>query len=115
MALMAVSLFQTTPDRKRRMTARRRKSESLWLDVAERRAGEIDEGKVQLVTPEELERRIQARLSCRTGYRSSLEEGVEAAWLEEAERRGREIDGGVVQCIPAHAVFARIDRILGKL
>jgi putative addiction module component (TIGR02574 family) len=37
-------------------------AESLWLDVAQRRAREIDEGKVQLVTPEELERRIQARL-----------------------------------------------------
>jgi putative addiction module component (TIGR02574 family) len=36
-------------------------AEALWLDVAERRAREIDEGKVQLVTPEELERRIQAR------------------------------------------------------
>jgi putative addiction module component (TIGR02574 family) len=36
-------------------------AETLWLDVAERRAREIDEGKVQLVTPEELERRIQAR------------------------------------------------------
>lgn len=39
-----------------------REAESLWLDVAQRRAREIDEGKVQLVTPEELERRIQARL-----------------------------------------------------
>jgi putative addiction module component (TIGR02574 family) len=37
-------------------------AEMLWLDVAERRAREIDEGKVQLVTPDELERRIQARL-----------------------------------------------------
>jgi putative addiction module component (TIGR02574 family) len=36
-------------------------AEALWLDVAERRAREIDEGKVQLITPEELERRIQAR------------------------------------------------------
>ena len=36
-------------------------AETLWLDTAERRAREIDEGKVQLVTPEELERRIQAR------------------------------------------------------
>lgn len=39
-----------------------KEAESLWLDVAQRRAREIDEGKVQLVTPEELERRIQARL-----------------------------------------------------
>jgi putative addiction module component (TIGR02574 family) len=39
-----------------------REAEALWLDVAERRAREIDEGQVQLVTPEELERRIQARL-----------------------------------------------------
>jgi putative addiction module component (TIGR02574 family) len=37
-------------------------AEALWLDVAERRAGEIDEGKVQLVAPDELERRVQARL-----------------------------------------------------
>ena len=37
-------------------------AEVLWLDVAERRAREIDEGQVQLVTPEELERRVQARL-----------------------------------------------------
>jgi putative addiction module component (TIGR02574 family) len=36
--------------------------EALWLDVAERRASEIDAGQVQLVTPEELERRVQARL-----------------------------------------------------
>ena len=39
-----------------------REAEALWLNVAERRAREIDEGQVQLVTPEELERRIQARL-----------------------------------------------------
>ncbi len=39
-----------------------REAEALWLDVAERRAREIDEGKVQLVTPDELERRVQARL-----------------------------------------------------
>ena len=39
-----------------------READVLWLDVAERRAREIDEGQVQLVTPEELERRIQARL-----------------------------------------------------
>ena len=37
-------------------------AEALWLDVAERRARDIDEGKVQLVTPEELERRVQAQL-----------------------------------------------------
>jgi hypothetical protein len=37
-------------------------AEALWLDVAELRAREIDEGTVQLVTPEELERRVQARL-----------------------------------------------------
>lgn len=37
-------------------------SEALWLDVAQRRAREIDEGKVQLLTPDELERRVQARL-----------------------------------------------------
>jgi putative addiction module component (TIGR02574 family) len=37
-------------------------AETLWLEAAERRACEIDEGKVQLVTPEELERRVQARL-----------------------------------------------------
>jgi len=37
-------------------------AEALWLDTAERRAREIDDGRVQLVTPEELERRVQARL-----------------------------------------------------
>lgn len=37
-------------------------AEALWLDVAERRAREIDEGRVQLVTPEELERRVRAQL-----------------------------------------------------
>ncbi len=37
-------------------------AETLWLDVAERRAREIDEGQVQFVTPEELERRVRARL-----------------------------------------------------
>ncbi|MBX3649650.1 MAG: addiction module protein [Rhodocyclaceae bacterium] len=37
-------------------------AEALWLDVAERRAREIDEGRVQLVSPKELERRVQARL-----------------------------------------------------
>jgi putative addiction module component (TIGR02574 family) len=37
-------------------------AEALWLDTAERRAREIDEGRVQLVTPEELEQRVQARL-----------------------------------------------------
>jgi putative addiction module component (TIGR02574 family) len=37
-------------------------AEALWLDVAEHRAQEIDEGQVQLVTPDELERRVQARL-----------------------------------------------------
>jgi putative addiction module component (TIGR02574 family) len=36
--------------------------EALWLDVAERRAREIDAGQVQLITPEELERRVRARL-----------------------------------------------------
>jgi putative addiction module component (TIGR02574 family) len=37
-------------------------AETLWLEAAERRARDIDEGKVRLVTPEELERRVQARL-----------------------------------------------------
>ena len=38
-------------------------AETLWLDAAERRrAREIDEGRVQLVTPDELERRVQSRL-----------------------------------------------------
>jgi putative addiction module component (TIGR02574 family) len=36
--------------------------EALWLNVAERRAAEIDQGQVEMVTPEELDRRIQARL-----------------------------------------------------
>jgi putative addiction module component (TIGR02574 family) len=35
-------------------------TEQLWLDVATRRAEEIDQGKVQLVSSEELERRVQA-------------------------------------------------------
>jgi putative addiction module component (TIGR02574 family) len=37
-------------------------AEALWLDEAERRAREIDAGQVQLVTPDELERRVQAQL-----------------------------------------------------
>lgn len=37
-------------------------AERLWLAEAERRAREIDEGKVELVSAEELERRVQARL-----------------------------------------------------
>jgi putative addiction module component (TIGR02574 family) len=37
-------------------------AEALWLDLAEHRARQIDEGTVQLVTPAELERRVQARL-----------------------------------------------------
>jgi putative addiction module component (TIGR02574 family) len=37
-------------------------AEKLWLAEAEHRAREIDEGKVQLVSAEEVERRIQARL-----------------------------------------------------
>jgi putative addiction module component (TIGR02574 family) len=37
-------------------------AETLWLDTAERRAREIDERTVSLVTPDELERRVQARL-----------------------------------------------------
>jgi hypothetical protein len=36
--------------------------EALWLSVAEGRAAEIDQGKVEMVTPEELDRRVQARL-----------------------------------------------------
>ena len=36
--------------------------EALWLEVAERRAKEIDDGSVELVTPEELDRRVKARL-----------------------------------------------------
>jgi len=36
--------------------------EALWLEVAERRAREIDDGSVKLVTPEELDSRVQARL-----------------------------------------------------
>jgi putative addiction module component (TIGR02574 family) len=39
-----------------------KEAEALWLDVSERRAREIDDGTVQLVTPDELERRVQARL-----------------------------------------------------
>lgn len=37
-------------------------AETLWLDVAQCRAREIDDGKVQLVTPEEMEHRVRARL-----------------------------------------------------
>lgn len=37
-------------------------AETFWPDAAERRARETDEGTVQLVTPDELERRVQARL-----------------------------------------------------
>jgi putative addiction module component (TIGR02574 family) len=36
--------------------------EALWLEVAERRAKEIDDGSVELITPEELDRRVKARL-----------------------------------------------------
>ena len=36
--------------------------EQLWLQEAERRAAEIDQGKVQLVTAEELETQVQALL-----------------------------------------------------
>ena len=43
-------------------TVPEQEAEALWLGVAEQRAREIDEGKVQLVTPEELERRVQAHL-----------------------------------------------------
>ena len=37
-------------------------AQKLWLAEAARRAHEIDEGKVRLVKPEELERRVRARL-----------------------------------------------------
>lgn len=37
-------------------------AEELWLREAQRRACEIDDGVVQLVTSEELEQRVQARL-----------------------------------------------------
>jgi hypothetical protein len=37
-------------------------AERVWLVEAERRAREIDEGKVQLVSSEELERRVQEHL-----------------------------------------------------
>jgi putative addiction module component (TIGR02574 family) len=37
-------------------------AEKLWLIEVQRRLQEIDEGKVQLVSAEEVERRIQARL-----------------------------------------------------
>ena len=36
--------------------------EKLWLSEAARRDAEIDEGKARLVTSEELERRVRARL-----------------------------------------------------
>jgi putative addiction module component (TIGR02574 family) len=37
-------------------------AERLWFAEAERRAQEIDEGKVKLVSAEELDRCVQARL-----------------------------------------------------
>lgn len=37
-------------------------AEQLWLEVAARRATEIDTGRVTLVSAEELEDRIEARL-----------------------------------------------------
>lgn len=37
-------------------------AERIWLVEAERRAREIDEGKVQLVSSEELELRVRAHL-----------------------------------------------------
>jgi putative addiction module component (TIGR02574 family) len=37
-------------------------AEQLWLDAADRRAEEIDQGTVRLVTAEELESRVQALL-----------------------------------------------------
>jgi len=37
-------------------------AEKLWLQEARRRAREIDEGKVKLVSAEVVERRIRARL-----------------------------------------------------
>jgi hypothetical protein len=37
-------------------------AERLWADTATRRAREIDEGKVQLVSAEELEDKVQAKL-----------------------------------------------------
>lgn len=37
-------------------------AEQLWLDVAIRRAEEIDQGKVKLVTAQELEAQVQALL-----------------------------------------------------
>lgn len=43
-------------------TLSEQEAEALWLDEAERRSLQIDEGKVELVAPAELERRVQARL-----------------------------------------------------
>lgn len=37
-------------------------TEQLWLEAAQLRAAEIDNGQVALVTAEELEQRVQARL-----------------------------------------------------
>jgi hypothetical protein len=37
-------------------------AEKLWLEEASHRAREIDSGKVRLVKPQELERRIRARI-----------------------------------------------------
>lgn len=37
-------------------------AEQLWVEAAQRRAAEIDRGEVSLVSAEELEQRVQARL-----------------------------------------------------
>jgi putative addiction module component (TIGR02574 family) len=38
-------------------------TEQLWAETAVRRASEIDDGKVQLVSAEELEERVASRLT----------------------------------------------------
>jgi hypothetical protein len=42
---------------------RDRDVEALWLDTAEHRAKEIGHGSIEFVTPEELVRRVKARLA----------------------------------------------------
>lgn len=61
-ALVSAFLAESLGRKESMDTLPEREAETLWLDVAERRAREIDEGRVQLVTPDELERRVQARL-----------------------------------------------------
>jgi putative addiction module component (TIGR02574 family) len=48
--------------------------EKLWLAETQRRATEIDNGMVQLVSAEEVERRIQIILQCATPFIPKLQQ-----------------------------------------